>query len=206
MTAALLLVLLAYVAGSAPCGYLLGKYLWRVDIRTQGSRNTGATNLARVVGKPWGPLAFALAFLLDFGKGFLAVWLANTAARSGWVLPRAASWLAVGAGVAVIVGHNWTMFLGFKGGKGVATSLGVLACLAPREAGLALLAFLLCFGATRIVSLSSIVAAVVLPLAAVYLRLRGPVLLFVALAGILIIVRHRANIGRLLHGTEKKVF
>lgn len=188
----------AYLLGSLPCGYLLGRYIWRVDIRTQGSRNIGATNLARVVGKPWGWFAFALAFLLDFSKGFVAVWLARVYSEGYW--------LEVATGLAVIAGHNWTVFLGFKGGKGVATSIGVLACLVPKGAGLALLAFLLCFAATRIVSLSSVVAAVVLPLAVAYLRVPRPHLLFIALMSILVIVRHRANISRLLRGTEKKIF
>ncbi len=192
---------IAYLLGAVPCGYLLGRYVWHVDIRTQGSQNIGATNLARVVGRPWGGAAFAAAFLLDFGKGYLAVLLVQLLAPGRW-----AEYAQVAAALAVIVGHNWTVFLGFKGGKGVATSLGVLTCLAPKGAGIALLAFLICFGVSHIISLSSIAAAVVLPLAAAYLRLRPPVLLFVALAGILVIVRHRANIGRLLRGTEKRIF
>ena len=194
------LIVAAYLMGSLPCGYLLGKYIWRIDIRTQGSRNIGATNLARVVGKPWGAFAFVLAFLLDFGKGFLAVWLARW--HSDW------PWLGVATGLAVIAGHNWTVFLGFKGGKGVATSIGVLTCLVPKGAGVALLAFLLCFGATRIISLSSLVAAVVLPLVAANLQPLPPrpFLIFIALVSILVIVRHRSNISRLLRGTEKKIF
>jgi len=186
----------AYILGALPWGYWFGRLIWKIDIRCAGSGNIGATNLARVVGKPWGLFAFVLAFSFDFGKGMTAVWLAR------YFFP-ATAWLQVGAGAIAIAGHNWTIFLKGRGGKGVATSAGVFAVLAPLSLAVALVVFIITFLCFRIVSLGSILSSVALSLAAGYFQAPAPVVLFAATAAVLIIVRHRSNIFRLVRGEER---
>ena len=201
-----LTILLAYLAGSVPFGLLIG--LARgVDVRTVGSRNIGATNVLRTVGKPWG----ALAFVLDFAKGVagaaLAPLLAQALLGGGWTSPAALARLA--GGLAAVAGHNWPVWLGFRGGKGVATSAGMLVALAPTAVGLAFLLWLAVFLATRYVSLASILAAVALGVLVWVPRFAvpgggvvAPALL--SLLALAVIWRHRANIARLAAGTENR--
>jgi len=185
----------AYLIGSFPTGFLLVKWLKRVDLRTVGSGNIGATNVGRVAG-PW---ARALVFVMDAAKGALPVVVAPSLLAS----PPPAAGLA--CGLAAVLGHNFPIFLKFKGGKGVATTIGVLFAADP-PAGII---YLLVWGAglliTRYVSVSSMAAAVSIPVMLLALR-RSPeeLLLGVALA-LLIILRHRANIDRLRRGTEPRV-
>ena len=195
----------AYLLGAIPFGFLIARGKG-IDIRTVGSRNTGATNVFRCVGKPWG----IATFILDMAKGAAACrtipWLltlvAGASDRPG-VTP-----LHVFCGCLAVAGHNWPVFLGFKGGKGVATSAGLLLALTPSGCGIALLAWLLTLGLTRYVSLASIAAAVALGIAAwpLYLADVGPwfpVVLYGLAA--LAIWRHRANIQRLQAGTEPRI-
>lgn len=198
--------LAAYLLGAIPFGLLIAR--WRgVDIRAVGSRNIGATNVFRSVGKPWG----IATFILDMAKGWCgAVVVPALAARLlGVPLPEpAAAWRLLG-GVCAVAGHTWPVYLGFKGGKGVATSAGMLVGVAPWSATLALAVWIVVFLARRTVSLASIVAAVVLgaaiwfpPFRPVSGRLLPPVL---TLLSLLVIARHRANIRRLLDGTEPRL-
>lgn len=189
----------AYLLGSIPFGYLLVRFFRKEDIRATGSGNIGATNVARSGAKGLG----VLTLLLDLGKGVLAVLIARHFAPG---LPNVPSDLAVGAAVAAVLGHVFPVWLGFKGGKGVATALGVFLALLPMVALAAVVVFALVVAFTRIVSLASIVAAAALPVFAVLLSPdRSPIflggLIFLAL---LVIVKHRANIGRLMAGTESR--
>jgi glycerol-3-phosphate acyltransferase PlsY len=189
-----------YLVGSIPTGYLLGKSRG-LDIRQHGSGNIGATNVWRVMGSKFGLLAFAS----DFLKGFLLLFLVR---KIGF--DHDTSWptalLLVLCGLAAIIGHNYTPWLGFKGGKGIATSAGVLAALMPPVLAVSLSLWIVMTLITRTVSIGSLLAAASLPPAAFYFY-RGEWIYFglASLAGGLAIWRHKANIQRLLAGTESKI-
>jgi glycerol-3-phosphate acyltransferase PlsY len=197
-------VVLAYLVGSIPTAYLLVRAVKGVDIRTLGSGNVGATNAGRLLGA-W---AFVLVFVIDLLKGSLTTFLIpSMAARLG--APHANA-LAVCVAVATIVGHNFPIYLGFRGGKGVATSLGVVIALDPIAALAATVAFVLIALVTRIVSLSSILAALCFVVAH-FSRIDAPwrgseaVMSGATLAlAVLLIVRHRANLVRIARGTEPR--
>lgn len=201
----------SYLLGSIPTGYLLVKLKTGKDVRTMGSGNIGATNVARALGVAW----FAPVFVVDFLKGFVPVfWIAPWVA-AGWKCghcPAPVATLAVFCGLLSMVGHMWPVWLGFRGGKGVATVGGILFALNWIAALAAMGVWLLVFLPFRYVSLGSIVAAVSLPFAhhfsAPYLRARWesawPITIFLAVAAVLVIWRHQANLGRLLAGTEKR--
>ncbi|MEO0946815.1 MAG: glycerol-3-phosphate 1-O-acyltransferase PlsY [Cyanobacteria bacterium J06641_5] len=193
---------IAYLFGSTPTGYLVARQLKGIDIRACGSGSTGATNVLRTVGK--GP---ALAVLIiDALKGAIPVLLARWLPEIVPSLPGSwQDWLVVGSALAAIVGHSKSMWLGFSGGKSVATSLGVLLAITPLLGVGTLTTFGLSLALTRIVSISSILGAVAVSFIAVVLGLSLPYILFCALAGGYVIWRHRANIGRLLAGTEPKI-
>jgi glycerol-3-phosphate acyltransferase PlsY len=198
-----------YLLGSIPSGYLAGRWLKGIDIRQEGSGSTGATNVLRVVGK--GP---ALAvFVVDVLKGALAVLLAKAVLEplgqplspAGWQID---GWIVL-AGLAGLAGHIWPIWLGWKGGKAVATGLGMLL-------GVSWPVGLACFGIfltvltfSRIVSLSSVVAALSLPLLMVgsfgSSGIRPAYLLLAVLTTVLVVWRHRSNLERLWAGTEPKL-
>lgn len=185
--------LLAYVLGSIPNGLVFGKLFWHVDLREHGSHNIGATNAWRTLGKGPG----FLIFLLDFLKGAISVYI-------GMKLGDIAL-ACVLAGVFAIVGHSCSLFLKFKGGKGVATGLGVIVMMMPVPA---LLVFLVWLGVVKLsgyVSLGSIVAAAFVPVLAWNFGYPVEYIGFGILAAAFIIIRHHANIGRLLSGTESKI-
>ena len=201
MAAALItLILLSYLLGSIPTGFLVAKAKG-VDIRSVGSGNIGATNVFRILGKPAG--VFVLS--VDALKGYLAVWLSRGFFHGVELHTGVPLQFAVVAGIAAVAGHNYTCWLKFKGGKGIATTAGVFAALAPAAFGIALATWLVVFAASRYVSLASIVAAVALPLA-VWLTGNGGLLIGVSAAlGALAIYKHKANIERLLAGTENRI-
>ncbi|MEO7167602.1 MAG: glycerol-3-phosphate 1-O-acyltransferase PlsY [Spartobacteria bacterium] len=193
-----------YLLGSCPNGFLVARARG-VDIRKHGSGNIGATNVLRVVGKSWGYLVFAL----DCLKGFAAVRIGFALALS--LAPHMVQRDLVGivAALACILGHAFPVWLGFRGGKGVATSAGVLLGLMPLTMVTVLAVWLVLFKTTRYVSLASIGAAVALPIAVgLYLRfnmLSGKSLLpFSVLIASVVVWRHRSNIQRLLHGEEQR--
>ena len=191
---------LFYLVGSVPTGYLLGR-AHGLDIRQHGSGNIGATNVWRVLGRNWGLVAFAA----DFLKGFLLLYLLRTlsfANADSWTI----SLLLVVCGLAAIIGHNYTPWLGFKGGKGIATSAGVLGALMPPVLAVALSLWIIVTLATRTVSIGSLTAAAVLAPAASWFY-PGQWVYFglAALAGGLAVWRHRSNIQRLLAGTESRI-
>ncbi len=192
----------AYLLGSIPFGFIIGK-MCGVDVRTVGSKNIGATNVFRTVGKKAG----IAAFVLDMGKGFFAtLFLPLLLMRALNTHVDPAEHLRIFAGVCVVIGHNWTCFLGFKGGKGVATSLGFLLGLAWQGAALALAVWVVVVLLSRIASLASITAAAVLGISVWFLYADKPwwfCAIFSVLAALAIFM-HRANIGRLLNGTEPR--
>lgn len=189
----------SYVAGSIPFGLFSG-WLAGVDVRTKGSGNIGFTNVLRVCGAKFG----IPVLLLDIAKGFFPAWLALGQGQSVLV--------AVLCALGAILGHNFPVWLGFRGGKGVATSAGVLGALLPQELGIALVSFLAVVAVTRYISLGSITAAVAMLVSHLLLRdapFGGeelPRTLLAVLMCVLVVVRHRANIQRLLAGTENKIF
>jgi len=199
MIALVVVIAGAYFIGSIPTGYLVA-LLRGVDLRAHGSGNIGATNAFRVLGK--GPGAFVL--LADALKGSAAVlWMPGLAARIAG--GTASESLPLIAGVAAILGHNYTCWLRFKGGKGIATTAGVMATLVPHGLAITFSTWLIVFLATRYVSVASIVAAIVLPIATM-LTSRNHALWAVAfIFGGLAIWRHRGNLQRLRAGTESKI-
>jgi glycerol-3-phosphate acyltransferase PlsY len=194
-------VLMGYFVGSLPTGYLLAR-LKGVDIRTVGSGNIGATNVLRILGKPAG----IFVLVMDGLKGFAAcTWLCDLVMNLVGVPREHAALCHVLAGIAAVMGHNFTFWLWFKGGKGIATTAGVYFALAPLAAGIALAVWTIIFAATRYVSLASIAAAIALP-SAVWLTQRSVLLGIVTSAlGLLAIWKHKGNIARLLNGTERRL-
>jgi glycerol-3-phosphate acyltransferase PlsY len=193
--------IVAYLLGSIPFGLILVRIFRKQDIRQQGSGNIGATNVIRSGGKGLG----AATFLLDAAKGFVAVLLAWQVALHTNQSQAQAQNLAATAAVCAMLGHIYTVWLRFKGGKGVATGFGVFLGIAPLSALVALVAFIIIFALSRYVSLASIVAAVVFPFAAL-LRHHEPLtpvmVAAVILLPLIVIAKHHANIRRLLAGTE----
>ncbi len=187
----------SFLIGSIPFSWIIGRLIRGVDIRTTGSGNVGATNLARATG--YGPGIAAL--LLDAGKGVAAVMLAGWMSGGG---PGGVILESV-AGALVILGHNFTPFLRFRGGKGVATGAGVFGVLAPLGLVAALAVFIVVVIASRIVSLGSITAAAALPVAVLLLYDALPVTMLALGVAALVIVRHRTNIVRILRRTEDRI-
>ena len=190
---ALLLLAIGYLLGAIPSGYLAGRWLKGIDLRNCDSGSTGATNVLRNVGKA----PALLVFLTDVGKGALAVLLAKSVGLNDWV--------QVLAGLAALAGHIWPVWLGWKGGKAVATGLGMFL-------GLAWPVGLACFGLLmavisifRIVSLSSVVAAIGLPVLMALSRGSNAYVVVSLVACLMVLWRHRSNIQRLLAGTERKI-
>ena len=197
--APLLTLALAYLLGSFPSGYLAGRWLKGVDIRTLGSGSTGATNVLRQIGK--GPAL--VVFLIDVLKGTAAVLLAKALGLNDW-------WV-VASGLAALAGHIWPIWLGWRGGKAVATGLGMLLGLAW-PVGLATFGvFLTVISVSRIVSLSSVLAALSLPLlmlarfASLGEAIRPAYLSLSIVAAVLVIWRHRSNLSRIAAGTEPRL-
>ena len=196
-----LLILAAYLLGSIPTAVWIGKSFYGIDVREFGSGNAGATNTFRVLGRKAG----IPVLIIDIIKGTLAVALSYLSTfrfgTSEFVN------LQLGLGVAALIGHIFPVFAGFRGGKGVATILGIVICILPVSCSLSLMVFLVVLLSTRIVSLSSMIAGVTFP---VFLNLvlgnTDPILMvFSIVVAILLIITHRKNIVRLLKKQESKV-
>jgi len=190
----LLALISGYLLGAIPFGVLIARHFYHVDIRDHGSKNPGATNVWRVLGARPGAATLAL----DGLKGALAVLFAM-----GLVPGEIGS--QVGAGMLAIVGHNWSVFLKGRGGKGVATSAGVFLALMPLHTLIALAVFLAFFLTTRHVSVGSMAAAVALFITTFLLRTNGMLRALVAVAALMVLVKHVPNMKRLAHGEEPKV-
>ena len=197
-----LLILIAYVLGSIPNALWVGKTFKNIDVREHGSKNTGSTNAARVLGPKLG----IFTLILDILKGALPTYLgivlgANLLSRMTGIDKLD----IITIGMAAILGHTFSLFLKFKGGKAVATTLGVFLVLVPYAILILLVIFLVIFGLTRYVSLASVISAVALPIT-VYLTTRHiPLTVLGIIIGLLVIIRHKENIKRLINGTESKL-
>ncbi|KZR90770.1 glycerol-3-phosphate 1-O-acyltransferase PlsY [Synechococcus sp. MIT S9508] len=190
-------LLLGYLLGSLPSGFLAGKWCKGIDLRSIGSGSTGATNVLRNVGK--GPAL--VVFLVDVAKGAAAVLIASALTQNNPLN----DWIQVLAGLAALAGHIWPIWLGFKGGKAVATGLGLFLGLAW-PVGLACFGmFMAVFSLSRIVSLASVVASLSLPLLMAAGSGSNANLVVALVAMALVLWRHRSNIQRLINGTEPKV-
>ena len=203
MLAFVLIVLASYLIGSIPSGHLAGR-LAGVDIRQKGSGNIGATNVTRALGKKFGyPV-----FLADCAKGLAAILLAPVLART-CALPYSPDAFKIVAGVFVVVGNAFPIWLRFRGGKGVATSAGLLFGLMPAAAIVVILVWIIAFYTSRYVSLASVVAALALPVEVFTIThwtgVDRPFVLYVSIAlATIVILRHRSNLSRLWRGTEQR--
>lgn len=197
--ASLVLCFLAsYLLGSIPWGYLLLRWFKGIDIRRHGSGNIGFTNVLRTAGKPLG----ALTLILDAGKGWLAVAIiAPALGGEGGNL----EYFLIAAFLGAVAGHVFTPFLGFHGGKGIATGAGALLALSPAAFGVCIGLWLAVVALSRYVSLASVIAAAALPPAVYYFERRIALLIFMLLAVVLVIVRHAGNIRRLVRGEERRL-
>jgi glycerol-3-phosphate acyltransferase PlsY len=201
----ILAIIISYLFGSIPTAYIFGRIIKGADIRKFGSGNVGATNALRLLGKGWG----VAVLVLDILKGFLPVLLLPGIIGTKTNIPLEAFCIIVG--VSCICGHNWTIFLNFKGGKGVATTLGVLLGLSIKIAGLkvilgiAILVWLAAFLISRTISLASILAALSFPLLTVLFKQSLSLILIFTLLAAFIIFRHKSNIKRILAGKEPKL-
>lgn len=192
----LIAIALAYLLGSIPTSFWLGKLVKGIDIREHGSKNPGATNALRVLGKPLG----FTTLLVDILKGTAAVLVAMK------LLGITLDWQLLLVGLAAVSGHIFTLFLRFKGGKGVATTFGIFLALAPWATIYTLGIFIIVVTLSRYVSLGSIISAVCFPL---FIYMIDGNILYTALAiliGTFIIWRHRSNIQRIREGKENKIF
>jgi acyl phosphate:glycerol-3-phosphate acyltransferase len=207
----ILFLLIAFGLGSVPFSFIIGKRVKGIDLRQHGSGNLGATNVFRTLGPWWG----ALCLFLDMAKGALAValmtWLVSTWPEAEptpfHITP---DLFRIFAGFVASMGHTFSPFVGFHGGKGVATTGGAFAVLAPWAVLVATVAFVAVFATTRIVSVGSIAAASILPLAVIFFEMRSfdtskTIIAFVVITCGWVIFKHRTNISRLRDGTEGKV-
>lgn len=187
-----LLAIAAYLIGSIPMGLILGKLIWKKDLRNFGSHNIGATNAWRTFGRKAG----LLVFVFDFLKGQIGVLL-------GACIFGTPCAMVVG-GLLAMLGHIFPLFLGFKGGKGVATGLGVLATLMPKITAIVFIVWLVLVVITRYVSVGSIVAAILTPILAACFKEPSAFFAFALAAAVVIVWRHKENIQRLKAGRENK--
>ena len=193
----LIFAVVAYIFGSLPCGVWLGKGVKNIDIREHGSKNSGATNAYRILGPKYG----IMVLILDALKGYIPLYIASLFGVGGIYI--------ILLGLIAILGHTFSFFLHFKGGKGVATSLGVFLFLMPKVVGVLVLVFILIVGISKYISLGSVVCAALLPILAYFMPVRDastriPLVLISLLVGIFVIYKHKANIQRLMDGKENK--
>ena len=196
------IILISYLLGSIPTGFLIGKYLKNIDLRLIGSGSTGATNVLRNVGK-W-PALFV--FIIDVGKGLIAVTIAKELANQG-LIDSNQGLMEVLAGISAISGHIWPIWLKGKGGKAVATGLGMFLALSWKVGLASLGIFLIVLAKSKYVSLSSIYAALLLPIF-MFLNIGNflhPYFIISLIVSLLVIWKHRTNINRLIKGEESKI-
>jgi acyl phosphate:glycerol-3-phosphate acyltransferase len=210
MLSVLAILSVAYLVGSIPTSIIAGKLLRGIDIREHGSGNAGATNSFRVLGTPVG----IVVSLIDLSKGLFATLVVSQIrvdALPAFFLENGDIWMMLFAGLAAVIGHVFTLFAGFRGGKGVATGAGMLVGLAPVAIAIAAALFAIIVLATRYVSLGSILATISVPVTVLLQRFAfnvdvpAPVIWICAFVPILIVYTHRANVQRLMHGTESRV-
>jgi len=196
--------LISYLLGSIPAGYLAGR-MAGIDIREAGSGNIGATNVTRTLGRRYG---YAV-FVVDFAKGALAVCISILLGRHLKAAPFSPEMYGIVGAICCVLGHVFPVWLGFKGGKGVATSAGVLFGLMPLAAAIGVAVWVITFEVTRYVSIASIAAATALPVTVLGLTHTGhtngmALFYFTLCLAAVVIIRHRSNLSRLLRGTEPR--
>jgi glycerol-3-phosphate acyltransferase PlsY len=200
---AALLVAIGYLIGAVPVGLIVGRLVAGIDLRRHGSRRTGATNALRTLGTRWAVVVFAL----DVAKGLAAVLLARALYQAG--PPGSPEWVAAAVGVAAVAGHNWSVFIGFTGGRGVATAAGGLAAMSPLALAIVVPVVALVVWRTRFVSLGSLTAIALAVVLTAGFAATGQGSLAAAgyalAAGALVWIAHRDNIERLRAGTERKI-
>lgn len=202
MASLILAVAIGYLAGSLPWGLWLGQWFKGVDVRTLGSRNLGATNVYRELG----PALGVPVLVLDIAKGAIPTWLVP-ALPLAMGFPGGEEWCRLTVGLAAVLGHVFTMFAGFKGGKGVATTVGVLLALSPPAFGVFVAVFVGTVAVTRWISLGSILGSIAFATTLALVSPTGvhsPTFGFGVAIALLVILRHRDNIGRLLRGEERR--
>jgi glycerol-3-phosphate acyltransferase PlsY len=213
MAATVTVLIISYLLGSTPSAIWVGKGFKGIDVREHGSGNAGTTNTFRVLGVPFG----VTVFVLDFMKGFVSsfwisglafLWFSGPLAPPNWDVE---AFLAISCGMVAVGGHMFPVFAGFKGGKGAATACGMLFGVEPISIGISFTLFGLIVWSTRYVSLASIIATGIYPLTLLIMRfgldwyVDGSIIMFAAIIAFGIIYKHKANIGRLMAGTESKV-
>jgi len=189
-----LIILGCYLLGSIPFGYIAGKLFKKIDIRELGSGNIGATNVFRILG----PSLASLVLISDIGKGIFSIYLAQYFNIDNLLI------LTI-AGLAVICGHDWSLFLGFKGGKGIATTFGVIFALNPIISILAIVVWVVVMIITRYASLSSILAVISIMIFTILFKQPYEYIIFSAIIILLSIFKHKENIKRLRSGNESKI-
>lgn len=201
MILTVLLVIVAYLLGSIPSAVWIGKRFYDVDVREHGSKNAGATNTLRVLGKR----AARPVLLLDMAKGFAAVMLFHLSPYKGTDFEFYLKLILV---VAVVTGHIFPVFAGFKGGKGVATMTGSVLGVYPPAVLLCFLTFLVVLAISHYVSLSSMTGGIMFPIYIVFVFKETylPLIIFACVVAVALVITHRRNIGRLLDGTESKIY
>jgi glycerol-3-phosphate acyltransferase PlsY len=197
MISYIIIIIIAYLLGNISTSYIVAKRLAGVDIRTQGSGNAGSTNVLRTFGKKAG----AMTFVGDLLKGMIAVLVARLIANFTGIDAVTAGYIAV---VGVVCGHNWPIILGFRGGKGVATSFGAMIAVNPIIALICFVAFLFIVAITKYVSLGSILGISMSPIVMMLAQNKKGILVTLILTAS-VIYTHRENIKRLLKGTERKI-
>ncbi len=202
MMLTMFLTLLAYILGSIPNALWIGKIFKKIDVREHGSKNTGSTNAARVLGVKLG----ILTLILDVLKGAIPTYLgvifgANTLSTMTGIDKLD----LIVIGLAAILGHTFSIFMHFTGGKAVATTLGVFLVLVPYATLILLVVFVVVFSLTKYVSLASVISAIMLPIAVYVTTKHIPLTILGIIIGLLVIVRHKSNIIRLMNGTESKL-
>ncbi len=214
MVSLIIVVILSYLVGSIPMSIIVTKAIKGIDIRNYGSGNAGGTNVIRVLG--WGPGVFVILF--DALKGFLAAVVISRFFFGNFPLDNGTPFsdftvVQIIAGISAILGHTWTVFAGFKGGKGIATASGMLIGIAPIEVAIAAGVFVMVVASSRYVSLGSVSAAITFPLAMfvranvfdVAMRYYHSMIFFSIAISVFLIYNHRANIDRLLRGQEHRL-
>lgn len=190
----ILIAAIYYLIGSIPTAYIIVKLVKKIDIRTVGSGNAGATNAARVLGK-WG---FISVFTIDLLKGFLPTYFLY------YISAFESKEIALVMGIVLVLGHTYTVFLGFRGGKGVATGAGVFLALAPIEMGIAFAVFIITFLITRMVSAGSILGSLALLISVLIMSDWFALKVMTAIVVLFVIFKHRSNIVRIFQGKENK--
>ncbi len=203
----ILMIFISFVIGSVPTAIIVSKLIYKTDVRDHGSGNAGATNIFRTFG--WKPALFVT--IVDMFKGWLPAYIVGSYAIDGMALATSVDLLMIIAGFSAVLGHTYTIFAGFKGGKGVATAAGMLIALFPTVLPICILVFILTLMFTGIVSLGSMLAASALPIIVFALEFINPEMTtsltlkgFALLIAFFIVFTHRSNITKIKNGTENR--